>query len=483
MPGVVVQTATRSGPSAPLRSPSGQFFIVGLAERGNTDAATLVRDMADVERYFGSRQAYGALYDQLKTFFAEGGLQAHAIRVQGPAASMGTLALVDRAAAPVPTLTINAASSGSWSSGCTVEVLNSGVPNTFRIIIRLGGVVVEDVANLVSPADAQTKFNTSPYIRVTNMGSATVAPNNNPAIVAETSLSAGADDRASITSTNYINALAKFPRGLGDGAVSIPGQTGATVWNALIAHAELNNRIALLASTYDETVPNLKTAAASLDSENAGLFTPWVGISDGASGIRYISPEGYVAACRTRAHEQVGPWRAPAGVLGKATTLVAVEKEYSTEDANDLDASKVSVIRKIANSIRLYGWRSVSNDVANYAYLKDRDLLNYLVVEAEVRLEDYVFESIDSKGHLLSTINAELVGMVEPIRMAGGLFGLDDADGEEIDPGFRVETGNTVNTQSSLANNEIRARLLVRVSPTGGLVSLTIVKVGILAAM
>lgn len=485
MPGVIVQTATRSGPSTPMRSPSGQFFVVGLAERGATDAPTLLRDMADVEALLGTRQPYGNLYDQLKTFFAEGGLQAYVARVVGPAATVGTVTLNDRDVAPGPTLRVDAASAGAWSAGLTVEVANGSAPNSFRVIVRYNDDIVEDVTNLVSVSQASLKFRTSPYVRLTDLGSDAVDLTKRiPVVSAPVALTAGADDRASITSTHYIAALDRFPRDLGDGAVAIPGQTGATVWSAIDDHCKLNNRIGLLAAASNESAASLKSSAASLDSEFLGLFAPWVGISDGAGGERYISPEGFVAGRRATAHDQVGPWRAPAGAMGKAQSVLSVEQEFSTEEANELDNSKVSVIRNIANTIRLYGWRSLSNDTENYAYLKDRDLLNSLVVKAELALEDYVFAPVDRKGQLLSAINAELVGLVEPIRAVGGLYeNIDPVSNELIDPGYRVETGSSVNTPQSLAANEVRARLFVRVSPTGGLVTLTIVKVGLLSGM
>lgn len=481
MPGVVVTTATRSGPSAPLRAPSGQFFIAGITERGVSDEAVLVRSMSDVVKSLGNRVAYGTVWDQLNTFFDEGGQQAYVARVVGAAASVGLLTLKDRAVTPVDTLRIDAASSGAWSTGLSVEVRDGTVANTFRILVTLSGEVVEDYNNLTSPAQAVTKFAQSPYVRVTDLGSVTAAPNNNPAVKVSTALSAGNDDRASVVAADYVTALDLFVPGLGDGAVAIPGQTGDTIWNGIIDHCEANKRIGLLAGEVDATVASLRTDAGGLNSEYAGLFAPWIQVSDGASGVRTISPEGFVAACRARAHNEVGPWRVPAGKMGEGRTVLGLSTSFSLADSNDLDEAKVSVIRNMARSFRLYGWRSLSNDIDNYAYLKDRDLLNRLVVEAERRLEDYVFESIDGKGQLLSAINAELVGMVDPIRQAGGLFENYDIDGELIDPGYKVETGTNVNTAQSLANNEVRARLLVRVSPTGGLVSLTIVKVGILS--
>jgi hypothetical protein len=484
MPGVIVQTSTRSGPTQPLRTPSGQFFVVGLAERGVTDKPILMRDMADVEALLGERTTYSTLFDQLRTFFAEGGQQAYAARVVGPAATKGTITINDRQTIAEPTMRVDAASPGAWSSNVTIEVRDGAAADTFRIIVKYNDDVVEDVTNIATVASAVQKFKDSSYIRLVDLGSDAVDPLEKfPAITAETPLSAGTDDRASITGTHHISALTRFARDLGDGCVAMPGQTGATAWGALIDHCKLNNRIAILAAASNESASNLKSSAATLDSEYAGLFAPWVGIADGAGGVRYISPEGAVAGRRAVAHDTVGPWRAPAGAMGKMSSVIAVEQTFTTEEANDLDNAKVSVIRNIANSIRLYGWRSVSSDVENYSYLKDRDLLNYLVVQAEKRLEDYVFAPVDRKGQLLSSINAALVGLVEPIRAAGGLFENYDADNELVDPGYRVETGSTVNTTTTLANNEVRALLLVRVSPAGGLVSLNIVKVGLLSGL
>lgn len=482
MPGVEVTTATRSG-TGPSRAPSGQFFVVGLTGRGDTTAPILVKGMADVETLIGPRTTYGAVWDQLKTFFDEGGLQAYVVRVIGEDADKGFLSLNDRAGTPIATLRFEAKSEGSWSSGLTVQVADGSLTNTFRITLRLNGDVVSDYNNLTSPAVAVAKFAGNPYVNVTNLGSASAAPTNNPAVLAATPLSAGDDDRAAVVTADYVAALDQFVPGLGDGAVAIPGQTGDDVWNGIIAHCEANNRIGLLAGSLGDTKDVYVSNASSLDTEFAGLFGPFLIVSDGGTGTRTISPEGYVAACRSRAHEAIGPWRAPAGAMGKSQSegVLGVETSWSKEDSNELDAAKVSVIRVIANSIRLYGWRSLSDDIDNYAYLKDRDLLNRLVVEAEKRLEDYVFETIDGKGQLLAAINAELVGMVDPIRQAGGLFENYDADGRLIDPGYKVNTGRDINSTVSLANNEVKAVLSVRVSPTGALVSLNIVKVGILA--
>lgn len=483
MPGVVVTTATRSGPSAPVRATSGQLFVVGLAERGSTVDPIRISGMADYQRYLGGRVTYGALYDALDTFFAEGGTRAYVARVVGPAATTGSVTLTDRAATPLSTLRIDAASPGAFSSNIAVEVQNGQVPNTFRLIIRESGVIVADANNLASPSAAASAFALDPYVRVTDLGSASASPASNPAVVPSTALAAGNDDRASVTATMLVTALGRFNILLGDGAVAIPGQPLETVAAGIDAHCRINRRVGILAGARGESISSLTTKVANLNTEYCGVFAPWVYVPDEIGGRRAISPEGYVAGCRNRAHEEQGPWRAPAGRIAVARRVIGVDQSFSLDEANALDSARVSAIRAVANTVRLYGWRSLSLDTQNYAYLTGRDLLNRLVTDAEQRLEDYVFQTIDGKGRLLAAVNAELVGMCEPIRALGGLFELVDGEGNTIDPGYRVDTGQNVNSIASLANNEIRARLAIRISPIGALVSLVITKVGVTASI
>lgn len=476
MPGVVVQTATRSSPSNPLVTTSGTYFAVGQSERGDTAAPVELRSMADYAAKLGNRVAYGALYDDLRTFFEEGGSRAFVGRVVGPSSTVGTLTLDDRAGSPVDTLRIDAKDAGAWSSSVSVEVLDGTVSNTFTLLVRYAGTLVERHANLTSPADAVAKLLASSYVRATDLGAATSAPNNNPAVAAAADLTAGSDDRSNITATHHTNALALFGIALGDGAVAIPGQPSSVVGAALAAHAAANNRIALLALARANNATQAKTAAASINSEFAGLFHPWITVDDGAGGRRTISPEGFVAACRARAHEGEGPWRAAAGEIARARFVLDVDQKFDRAAGDDLDAARVNAIRLIGTTVRLYGWKSLSTNEADYAYLTARDVLNRLVVEGEKRLEAYVFEPIDTSGQLLALISSELVGMLQPMSTAGGLYPRV-VDGEAIDPGYSVDVGPTINTPVNLAAGQINAQVAVRVAPTGALITLTIVKV------
>jgi hypothetical protein len=484
MPGITITTGAVAGPSAPTVAPASTYFAVGLAERGAADTAVLVNSFAEFEANFGTRQSYGALWDDLKAFFEEGGTRAYCTRVVGPAATTGALAspLMDQAETPVATLNVTARNPGAWSSRVSVQVVAGATADTFRLKVLLDGKVVKDYTNLHSPAEAVSRASADPYVKIADAGSATAAPDNNPAVVGPVALAAGTDDRAAVTATDYVNALARFDIGKGDGAVAIPG-IGPSVHAGLIAHADENNRIALLCEARTADNATIIDTAAVLDAKRAGLFAPWIRVPDSFGGTRTISPEGYVAAARARAHA-VGPWQAAAGENSKARYVVAPDVTYTALEGNEFDAAKVNVIRTVAGFVRLYGWRSLAADEANWGYLIGADTVNRVVTEAYAQLEPYLFGVIDARGHLLAKIEGTLIGIVAPMAAADGLFARLADDGETIlDPGYRVNVSRELNTTESLALNQVLAELGIRVSPTAALVMLTVTKAAVTAAL
>lgn len=482
-PGVNVSTAVRSGPSGVVLNPSGQYFVVGLAERGPVDVPTKINSMADYRRVYGDRVTYGALYDDLQMFFEAGGTQAWVLRVVGAAATTGTVTLDDTAAEE--TIKVDAASPGAWSSRISVQVeAGSAGANSRKVTVRLDGVIVETYNNLTTVAQFVSRFAASPYIRVTDLGSTTAEPGNLPVVAAAANLSVGVDDRAAVNAARIEASLPKFKIGYGDGAIGAPG-FGATVHSALIAHAKPYRRSAVLSGTRGASAGDYATLALALGtvpgSENAGLFGPYVQVSDGAGGLRTISPEGYVAAARAKAHDRNGSWAVGAGETSITPYILGVEAEWGRAEAEQLSAARVNPIRIVQNKIRLYDWRSLSANETDYASLAVADLLNRLVTECEARLETFVFRTIDGRGQLFAEVKGVLIGILEPIRSAGGIFERT-VDGEVIDVGYSVDVSRNLNTEASLQRNEINAQVAVRPSPNASLINLTIVKVGLAAA-
>lgn len=493
MPGVLIRTGATSGPAAPGRSPASTFFVIGQAERGPTDAPVKVESMAEFVRVFGSSTTYSTLYDSLRTFFEEGGSRAYVLRIVGDAAATGTLstALQDRGPTPGPTLSVRAVSAGAWSSRVSLEVMDGSTAGTFRLRVKLDGEVIEDYANLKSPADAVTQVNdsarSSAYIRLTDAGSTATAPANNPAVTsADVTLSAGSDDRATIVTADYVAGLDLFTEGLGDGAVAIPGM-GSAVHEALIEHANVYNRIALLSSERGTDKATLLAQAGALDAQRAGLFAPWIRVPVDGGGTKVVSPEPYIAAVRARAHDMTGPWRAAAGEIAKARWVSAPDQTWSVADTNELDDGKVNAIVNVAAAVRNYGWRSLAADATNWRFLSSADLINRVTVMAKALLEPYVYAPIDDRGHLLSAIAGTLEGIVKPLADLGALFAYieQDATGANVerDPGYKVVVDANLNPVPSLANNQVFAQLGLRPAGTAAMIYLDITKASVTAAL
>lgn len=481
MPGVVVTTAVRTGATGAGEAAAAQWFAAGTAERGPTDAPVLVRGLSEYRTYFGDYVS-GNLYTHLQTFFEEGGNRAYVYRVTGANASAGFLTLEDELA--VDTLQFTASSPGAWSSQVEVEVVAGDAADTFKVQVSLKSELLYVSRDLLNPADAVNVINTSPVahlVVVTDLSSASTAPDNNPAVLTATSLSTGYDGD-SVVSQDYVDSLDMFAYDLGTGAVSIPGQTGSTIWTAIIEHAAANRRIALCAFGESDSATDVKSSVASMwshaSSDYAGFYFPWVKIPDPViSGLtQNQSPEAFAAAARSRTVVQNGPWIPGAGLVSEARFVTGLVSEVDTATGNSLDEKRINAIRKIGNSIRVYGARSASSDETNWRFLSNRDTVNYIVWGAEDRLEDYVFSTIDSRGALFARIESALIGLLDPIRINGGLYEAFDVDGNPVDGGYSVEVSSVNNPLEDLAAGKVSAEVAVRVSSVGDKIYVTVTK-------
>lgn len=475
MPGVVVTTAVRTGPNGVTIAPASTFFAVGTAERGPITEAVLVGGIADFESYFGGYAANYTLYQQIQTFFEEGGARAYVARSVGASATAGTKTLMSGGA--TPTLTLTATSPGSWSQNVDV-VVTSGVVGGFITKIYVDDILKYSSGELATAALLASSINNHPVASIFVTATA-IVPGGvlTPAIISP--LSTG-NDGAAPTIANMITTLSLFSSEYGAGAVAIPGQFSVQAYDALLAHAVENNRIALLSFNPSANVTDVLTAAGTYadraNAEYLGFYYPYVKVPGPANSTLTISPEGYVAAKRSLAINQIGPWQAGAGVLSRANFVTGVSLPITKTVNDTLDEGRVNSIRLIQGSVRVYGARSASSDDLNWRYIMYRDFMNHIVVEAERVLEDLVFSTIDGRRTVFGRTEARLIGLLDPFRSAGGLFVATDAEGNQIDPGYAVEVSEALNPVSSLAMGIIRARVGVRPSSVGDKIYVEVVK-------
>lgn len=480
--GVQITTSVLTG-SSTSGVATGRFHVAGFTERGPVGSARIVRSRAQFEAVYGGRTPYNsALYDTARLYWEEGGDELAVSRTVGAGATTGTLILKDTA--DVDTLTITAVDPGAASTRITIEVL-TGANSTYTLIVRVDGKIVSRAVGLATPGDAVNAFTGHSHVRVTNIGSVTVAPGNNPKSVAATAMSAGTDDRASVTAASFIAALVAAGPELGGSAVAVPGQPSDTVGPLLLEHAKAFEKVALLSLTQGTEVE--EALSYSLDTlrpngDFGALVFPHMVIPDGSAN-RVVSPEGYAAAVRNRAHATTGFWQAPPGTRSLTRWALGTEFPVNVAENDLLNEYGINGIVTIAGKPRLYGWASLSADRENLGLLSNRDTLNTLSNQIRAGLEPFVFETIDAKGILLGRIESAVVGVLAPVAAANGFFALVDEEGDELDPGYSVSVDSVINTETSLASNEVNVRVAVRLAPMASLINVEIIKVPLSAAI
>lgn len=476
-----VEVTTRADRTARgTETDNGAWFITGFAEQGPTGEPVEIRSLAEFEDTFGSRVSYSQLWDALELFFAEGGATAFISRVVGPAPIKASKTFND--ADTDPALTVTALHYGDYANGATGG-LKAGIDNVadgnFDLFIQLDGVEVERFSGLADVAAAVAATATSNYVRASDPGATA-----DPVAAAAANLTGGTDDYASAVEAQWTAALAFFVSDLGPGQVSAPGRTTTDGHKALIDHARTHNRTAYLDSADSASKATLLAASAALisynGSEYGGLFGSWFTIPGLAQGTTRSVPGSAFAAgvsARTDALEGT-PGAAPAGEVSTARYALDVKVPtggFSEDDFEDLNDASVNMARNFrTGGVQLYGFRAVTDDT-DWTMLTANRLRVSLAARAEAIARRYVFRR--AVKATFADLNAELSGECIKDYNAGALYG------DTPEEAFRVDTGSTVNTPTTIEDQEIRAEVYARFAEVAELVRVAVVKVPVSAGV
>jgi len=498
MPGVVISTAVRTGPTGNTVRETSQAFFVGLAHRGPTTQAVKVNSQEEFEAIYGGYQSYAYLYDTIQTFFEEGGTQCYVARVVGPGATVGTLTIEDGdpdGTGALDSLKIDANGAGSWSTMVSALVVPGISAGTRALQIFVDGDIIFSTGDCTSTVQMVGKTNrdaiASNYVVATALGE------NLPEVTSPgtpVALSAGDDDQANITTTEHVGALALFLDSYGAGVVANPESSNATVEAALISHANEYSRTCLLYKAAgtplsDDVNGNIADEARTMtasreNTEHSQLIYPWVYKPTDVVGVnRLIPPVGFAAGCRARAHNQVGPQQPGAGIISSARYVNGLEIDLDKSNGDRLDAANVVAIRRINNAIRIYGARTLSADTSNFRYITGQEVVNHVVVEANRALEDLLFSVIDGRNNIFASIEAKMIAILEPLRLAGALYEAFDVTGKRIDYGYTVKCDASLNPVTQLADGLVKAKVGIRVSSVGDKIEVDIVKSNLTASV
>ena len=487
MPGVTITTAVRTGATNTGTAPAAKFFLVGTSERGNGSVAQAITSLEDFQDKYGAHVSGSYSWYSMKTFFEEGGVSAYFGRVTAAAGVAATKALVTATSAG-PGITFTAVGKGAWANSLAFTATNN--TTTFDLTITYSGTTVFSGTGYATLTECISAVNSDATARqyVTAALTASAVASQLLVTAAASSPSNGAD--GSVAKTDAIASLAFFTDDLGSGAVAAPGfATGSSdtaLYDALRTHAATYNRIALCGFASSASLATARSASTgytgTTSHEFMAFYHPWVQIPVDSVTVD-VPAEAYVAAVRSRTHNAIGPWKAYAGVASEAAFVTGISLAVSRADADLMDASYVNPVRVINGRVRIYGARSHSTVVAQWRFITARDTINYIITQANNRLEDLVFSTIDGRSTLFANIINSIQSIVEPIRINGGFYEGFATDGRRIDYGYTIKCDASLNPLTALEAGTVSARLGVRVSSIGDKIEVDLIKSNLTTAL
>jgi hypothetical protein len=487
MAGVTITTAVRTGAINTGTAPAATFFLLGTSERGTNTLATQVTSLEDFETKFGAHVTGSYSWYSTKTFFEEGGVNMYFVRVSASAGVSATKALTT-ATSTGPGITFTATGKGAWGNSLAFAVTNN--TTSFDLTVTYSGTTVFSGTGYASLTECLTAVaaDTTAKLYFTAALTASAVASQLLATVAATSPSNGSD--GTVAKSDFITAIALFTEELGSGAVAAPGvATGASdtaLYDALRTHAASYNRVALCGFVSTATLAQARSASTgytgTTSHEYMAFYHPWVQIPNGTVTVD-IPPEAYVAAVRSRTHNSTGPWKAYAGIASEAKFVSGLVLPVSRSEGDLMDAAYVNPIRLINGRVRIYGARSHSTVVAQWRFITARDTINYIVTQANARLEDLVFSTIDGRSTLFANIINSIQSVLEPIRIGGGLYEGFDATGARIDYGYTIKCDASLNPVATLETGTVQARIGVRCSTVGDKIEVDLIKSNLTTAL
>jgi len=438
--------------------------------------ATLINNWTEFALVYGGFPPTGTTATDLPyavyQHFSNGGGPCYVVRVLGTGAVTASATLVDRSA--VSTLTVSALNAGAWGNNIRIDIVNRGTAGggRFDLIVKYGGTtdayIVERHTDL-SMVDTDARYVESivnsptvgsAYITVTDLDSATSAPNDTPTEVTGAALSSGANGAAPSTGqkqaalTETTSPLDVIRDML---TIAIPGEASAAVYSTAGTYAAARgNHVVLVDIPVTSTAAQAVTFAQSLSAISQFIcYYPWVTAADPGSNTpgatRLQPPSGFVTGKIAETDRNRGVFKAPAGETVRLTNVVAMERKLTDTELDTLNAAGVNVIRTIPGvGTVVFGARTQSPSTAD-RYVNARRTLNYIKTTAVASTNFAAFENNDEQ--LWSVITSVLD------RFLTSLWRLRGLRGSTAPEAFYVKCDGELNTQQVIDAGEVHIEI------------------------
>jgi hypothetical protein len=370
---VIVEEEPRVRSVAAL--PTAVLGAVGITERGPVGKAVLCTSFEEFVEAFGGFTPNSDLALAAQGFFENGGQILWVVRtvhytdINTPASktsAAATLTLNDRALTPLPTLRVDAKWDGAYANDIRVVIgaATSGAADELNLSVEDNGLIVEVFPNLSMDSAKENYVEAvvnhadrgSRPVKVTDLASATAAPDNMPAAGTFGPLTGSGDGLTSLADTDFIGSAAGKTgiRALDCiqdlSLLIVPGRSTSAVHNAMISYCEAardKSCFAILDPPANQSAPGIvtyvETTAALLNlSEFAAIYWPRIKVLNpsrvvfGNATDLLVPPSGHIAGVYSRVDSSRpgGVYVPPAGIEnGRLFGCIGFETDEVLEEA------------------------------------------------------------------------------------------------------------------------------------------------------
>lgn len=478
--GVTTSVAIQSAPTAQT-VPSGRAQFIGITAKGPLSYANTIRSIDEYTRLFGGRTGYETLYDSVRTFFQEGGGECFITRVVGAAATNGSVTLTDGATEGAKdVLTVEVIDPGAHSADYVTTVTTAGAGFDLTVTEKTTGRVIVSLPGAESPADLANMAIGNTQVIIKDLGAGV---NPGPGVFP---VSAGSDDRSSITITDYVaaaDAHKAVPAGVG---MAAPGMLATVAATPLGQHADERGKIfatALAATaTLDEAVAAGESLLNAPSGRSVGVFYPHLRIPDTTARTRTISPEAYVLAARSVTHRTDSPAKAPAGINSKILWATSPVRVLDEDDINVLDRAGINGIHTAGGTSFLDNWRSLHTD-PSLSKLNDTDALNQISIALREGMRPLIWRPNEGRERLRGEATAIVDSVLQPYVRGGYVYPTTDGEGNELNAGYTVAVEDIDVSGQNSPYDQLRVDVAIKLSPTVRHISVPIRSVDLRATL
>jgi hypothetical protein len=269
---------------------------------------------------------------------------------------------------------------------------------------------------------------------------------------------------------DYEAALDRITIHYGPGQIAIPGVTTNAAYEALLEHANANNRRAILDGPDSSSTATLLAAVTGLtpsdenDLRFGALWGNWPVIKGlTANTTRTVPPSGVIMGMIARSDRANSPNVPAAGAQTEPRSVLDLSNSFTDVEVDTLADGNVNVFHEMFGSLWNFGWRSLADSAEDPAWLQfsASRLIMAIIGKSLSVASRYLFSEIDGQRRKLAQFEGDLVGTVFlPYYTAGSLYGTTPEEAFSVDV-ISVEA----NPDEDLAQGRVRALCVVRPSP------------------